>query len=141
MEYSHKEFLDILRTKYSIDIQVVYDQETHLTLELNNHMITGEDLKAFGYEQRGQYNPLPRTNQEIFTDNDIQNAIKVAVTSLSKSLKASEGCVQYQDVRDFLYLISKDEKSKKVVVKAIERVLDILADNFQYIWRKKNGEI
>lgn len=127
---NHEEFIKKLKD-LGFDIQVFAFQGTESHLFVNGLLITTTNYRPFGYYCGGQYAPCSRTDKNEFTQEDLELAIKTATDSIMGSYSQLFKEPNIHDIKDYLgnYGTTKIEKS------SIERVLAIIKDNYQEIYK------
>lgn len=131
-EYNdHKEFLSEL-SLFNILITTSY-HDGSLWLELNGIRLATSDYNFFGYYCGGAYCPCGRTDQIVFTNVDTEKAIMESIRILNDHITNQKLNPYYNDIKEFLKY--HRPKKSKIETEAIDRVLNILKDDYQSLIR------
>ena len=134
---NHEEFIDEL-LKYGITVKWKSEYTctgSSWSLHINKQTVDIQHLSLFGFECRGTYAQNMRTNKVKFNETDIINAIKYSLKRSQESINNMNKDLNYFDILDYLI---EYETTKQVEKSSIQRVLKIIKEDFNIMYRKKN---
>ena len=139
---THKQFLEMLKA-YGLEVKIDSWQDfgsSAYRLTVNDVPVSIGDYQAFGYYSSGTYAQCNRTHLEEFTEEvDVVIAIQSAFKTLTEHIQRQDSGIFYVDVLALLVRIHNQKRSEAEVA-AIKRVLFILHDNEQVMFRTKKEE-
>lgn len=97
--------------------------------------ISSENLRAFGYYVAGCELGIIGTGNEALEEDKLKDII---INELCDVIKHNERNPDYQSIRSFL--INNYVPKSKIEKDSIKRILDILKENYQDLWKHKLKE-
>ena len=131
--FSHDEFLlRLSNLGLLIKVESYNDRDFRFHLELNGLNICSKKYPIFGYYCGGNYNSCSRSNQNDFTQKNIDNAVKESICILSTEISDVRKVPNYFSCKDYL---NKHFGKTKAEKSAIDRVFKLIKDNYNDIIR------
>lgn len=132
---NHSEFIEKIKS-YGFVVEIETQRGTSdFQLCVNGIMVSKPNYSFFGYYCGGAYAQCNRTQQDEFSETDLRAAILICSNSIMEAMVDQSKELDYFDIIDFL-----NTKSKTIIEKdAKKRILTLLKDNYQNIYRSKNN--
>lgn len=132
------EFLKELES-YGVYIRVFIKSGTSESFLILNdrYRISSEYYEFFGYYCGGTYNPVWTSNKTEFNNDDIKLAIKNSINIIDDEYDSAHNKPTYYTCKEFL---NNNFGKTKVEKQAIDRVFNLLKENYQDLWKYTKSE-
>jgi len=129
--FDHDTFLSKLKD-LDIDVKIVSLPNAHSNfhLEVNNIPVKPSEYNFFGYQCFGTYNQCSRNLKTDFNEEDVNVAIKKAISILQDEIQVHKFTPNYHSCKDFL---NENFGKTQVEKNAIVRVFSLIKENYNDI--------
>ena len=131
--FSYDEFiLKLNNLGFELKIVSGNDRDISFDLRMNGLNVGGENYPIFGRYCGGAYNTCGRSEQNVFTSEDLEKAINFCSKLLMEEIESVSKIPNYFTCKDYLHNNFGKTKVEKL---AIDRVFKIIKENYNAIIR------
>jgi hypothetical protein len=115
---------------FEVKIEKQNDRDFRFRLEMNGLNISGNKYPLFGMYCGGNYNSCSRSNQELFSQKDLEDAVKHCSEILMNEIRMVNEIPNYHTCKDFF---RENPPKKKIEIESIDRVFNLIKENYNDI--------